>query len=50
VEGFLPRIGNVKIATLKSIDVDVPEPASVLLLTTGALAVLRRRRRRRSVA
>jgi len=49
VEGFVPRIGNVKIATLKSIDVDVPdvpEPASVLLLTTGALAVLRRRRGR----
>ena len=50
VEGFLPRIGNVKIATLKSIDVDVPEPASVLLLASGALAVLRRRGRRRSVA
>ena len=46
VEGFRPRTGNVQIATLKSRDVDVPEPTSVALLAAGALAVLRRRVRR----
>ena len=55
VEGFIYSTGNVKIATLTAIiddepdddepPVDVPEPASVVLLAAGALAVLRRRGR-----